>query len=189
MGEQKPVTYYNDPANQYLLSRPLETSPWKTLYHAVADILGDPDGRMIVELGCGTGRLARVLNDRGWIGYHGIDFAQGLIDQAESYCPGTLFSTADIFSELTAEALTRSDIVVAMEVLEHLDNDLEVFKYIPQGTFVVFDVPDFDCASHVRHFTNIGDVLDRYGRFFEELTVAIHRTGDGTYFIGRGMRK
>ncbi|MCK9568607.1 class I SAM-dependent methyltransferase [Candidatus Pacearchaeota archaeon] len=189
MGELKGVDYYNDPANHDLISRPLETSPWRTLYAAVADSLGEPDGRLIVELGCGTGRLARVLADRGWTGYLGIDFADRLIDQAALYAPECLFFCADIFSEFTEDALGRADVVVAMEVLEHLENDLAVFGHIVPGTFVVFDVPNFDCASHVRHFTDIGQVMERYGPLFDELRVTPHRTGDGTYWIGQGQRK
>jgi 2-polyprenyl-3-methyl-5-hydroxy-6-metoxy-1,4-benzoquinol methylase len=189
MGEFQKVDFYNDPENHVLITLPLETSPWRLLYSAVADILGHPDGRRIVELGCGTGRLARLMHDRGWRNYLGIDFAEVLVAHAIAYCPEMAFDVADIFSPYARAKIAAADIVVITEVLEHLEDDLAVFDRVHPGVFMVFSVPDFDCPSHIRHFGGVGEVMERYLRFFRELRVTPLVTGDGTYFVGSGTRK
>ncbi|MCZ7538265.1 MAG: methyltransferase domain-containing protein [Acidimicrobiia bacterium] len=59
---------------------PLEQSPWLALYEEVLRWL--PRGWPIVDLGCGTGRLARLLANHGWADYQGHDFSPMAIQTA-----------------------------------------------------------------------------------------------------------
>ena len=66
------------------------------------------------------------------------------------------------FFELAAAARSMG-LDVLLEVLEHLDDDLDALERIPPGLPVVFSVPNFWSRAHVRRFLQPRDVFDRYG--------------------------
>ncbi len=114
----------------------------------------------ILEIGCGTGQLAEYLRDEGFTGYTGFDFSGRAIEFATARVPKTFFE---------GNALDRSiyerydfDTVICLEVLEHIERDLDVLKNIPENTRIIFSVPNFDAPSHVRWFTSERQVKQRY---------------------------
>ena len=143
----------DDPRNSQWST--LQASPYRRLYEATAALV--PRGRTLVELGCGTGRVAPLLIARA-PSYIGLDFAPRLIEEARRYCPGGAFLVADLRSDPLPPAQTY----VANEVLEHLDDDIGLFDRLPRGSTVVFSVPSCDSASHVRHFPVRGQAWTRY---------------------------
>jgi trans-aconitate methyltransferase len=145
----------DDPRNSQWAA--LEANPYRPLYERTAALV--PAGTAVVEIGCGTGRLAPLLITRA-SSYVGLDFAPRLIAEARRYTPGASFLVADIRSD----PLPAGDTYVANEVLEHLDDDLGLLELIPAGATVVFSVPSFDSASHVRHFPVRGQARRRYER-------------------------
>lgn len=56
---------------------------------------------------------------------------------------------------------------VALEFLEHVEDDLGVIEAVPKGALMVFSVPTYDAAGHVRCFASPEEVVDRYGKLLE----------------------
>ena len=72
-----------------------------------------------------------------------------------------------------------------MEVLEHIERDLEIVSQVRPGTRCLCTVPNFPYVSHVRHFTSKEEVVGRYGQYFEdfEVTAIKGTSGPGIWFF------
>lgn len=150
------------------VSKPLESSPWLRLYETAADLMDQWDrATSIVDLGCGTGRFAKLIASRGFTNYWGVDFSAARIEEARRYNPELDFEVASIFDEVCRDRVQHAGACVLLEVLEHIHRDTDVFEMIRSGTSVVLSVPNFDSAVHVRWFDDAAAVWDRYGRFIE----------------------
>jgi len=152
------VEWYDSAVELALL--PLEKSPWKELYRTVVELLPvlEESGR-IVDLGCGTGRLARLLCDKGYRSYIGIDFSQVRISESARYVPDFEFVKADVFEW---KGYRLGDVILILEVLEHIIDDLGLLNGLPIGSDIVISVPNFMTKSHVRCFNSIEEVCERY---------------------------
>lgn len=186
MREAAPAEFYDrvldDPHNSQWL--PLERNPYRPLWERTAALV--PARSSVVELGCGTGRLASLLVRRART-YVGIDFAPRLIDEARRYVPRATFTVAD----LRTDPIPAADVYVANEVLEHLEDDRALIARLPTGALVVFSVPSFDSASHVRHFDARGQAAKRYADLVELDHIEYVRHGRaGRFFhLMRGRRR
>ena len=155
-----PAEWYDQALPGSRALEPLETSSALPVYEAALSLLPDLP---VVELGCGTGRFAELLRRTTRRGYLGVDFAPDVIAEAERYCPTELFTVSDIRDWEHGPNLPDVCCYVLLEVLEHLDDDLDAVGRIPAGCPVVFSVPNFWSESHVRRFPQPRDVFDRYG--------------------------
>lgn len=54
-------------------------------------------GKNVIDLGCGSGRDARVFVDHGFL-YHGIDASDGMLQMAKQAVPEATFSQMDMLS-------------------------------------------------------------------------------------------
>jgi SAM-dependent methyltransferase len=99
-----------------------------------------PGGGLLVDVGCGSGNLWRVLADRfeRYIGadvvrYHGFP-ADG------AFCPVDLDAQRVLFPDATA------DVVAAVETIEHLENPRaflrELVRLVRPGGWVVVTTPN-----------------------------------------------
>ncbi|HEX2981149.1 MAG TPA: class I SAM-dependent methyltransferase [Anaerolineaceae bacterium] len=85
----------------------------------------------ILDLGCGNGELARRLMRRGYRGFfHGLDFSEGLLDEARRSLEGTAVERARFDLANLAEPGWDSvlgplsfDAAVSFAVLHHLPGD------------------------------------------------------------------
>ena len=116
------------------------------------------DGKNIIDVGCGSGRLAHVFREKGFDGsYLGIDFSRNAID----YCKRTYpyeFKQCNIFDV----SYKNYDNIICLEVLEHINYDIKFISIIPKNKVLIFSVPSFGGISHVRHFNSIEEVKERY---------------------------
>ena len=104
--------------------------------------VGDPQGLVTVDLGCGTGRHALWLAEAG-AQVTALDFSDGMLEQARAK-PGAAqvcFLQHDLHQELPLQGDT-ADLVVSGLVLEHLSNLTSFFAEIrrvlrPDGRAVV----------------------------------------------------
>lgn|SRR3990167_3451541 len=144
--------------------------------------LTNPD---ILELGCGTGGLAHVLKDAGVTQYRGLDFSEEAVTRARQRVDADF-----VVSDLTnlAWAGWPYDAVVAIEVLEHLADDLAVVRAIRPGTHVVFSVPNLNCAGHVRWFGSPRQVADHYRGLITLQKTEIFLAGTAKWFVCHGTR-
>lgn len=178
-----PAEFYervlDDPRNSQW--RPLAGNPYQPLWEATAALV--PVGASIVELGCGTGRLAPLLRARGRT-YLGIDFAPRLIAEARRYDPASAFVVAD----LRTDPIPEAEVYVANEVLEHLDDDLGLLRRLPRHSLAIFSVPSFDSESHVRFFPERGPTRERYAAavLLDHVDYVPHGTHGRFFHLFRG---
>lgn len=137
---------------------PLEESSALPVYEAARALLPELP---IVELGCGTGRFAKMV----WSDYFlGVDFAPQVVKEAMNYCGSAgSFRVADIREWEHGPDIPEECCYVLLEVLEHLDDDRDALMRIPPGLPIVFSVPNFWSESHVRRFLQPSHVFERYG--------------------------
>ncbi len=164
--EEKYSTHYRD----------LKTFP---VFQVALSMVRDIENPKILEVGCGTGQFAQMLWDNGILCYKGVDFSEVAVGIAHGKSPQA-FEVGDI-EKCSFDGFNT---VVALEVFEHIEEDIELIKRIPEGTHVIFSVPNFNDSGHVRHFKSSSDILNRYGHLIsvENCVKFIH------WYILKGVR-
>lgn len=173
--KEKNSEFYNDV---------YRTGGWQKEYHkhytdsnnhkawgkVVSWIMEVPE-RKIIEIGCGSGQLSNMLFDNGLCDYKGIDFSSTAIALAKDRNPkyAHLFSVENAFdTDLFSGAYTT---VVILEVLEHIEDDLNLLKRIKESAQVIFSIPNFDSRAHVRWFENEEKIIQRYSEIVDILSI------------------
>jgi SAM-dependent methyltransferase len=161
-GAEQPASYFDA---IYSSSRHYreDVTPWTPLWKHLVERVGD--ARTIVDLGCGPGHLAKLLQPLPIESYVGFDFSQVAIEQALARQPDPRFRFVQ--ADLTTEPLPPADLYIACEFLEHVERDLEILEEVPAGARVLFMVPSFGDRAHVRHFANVEEAEARYDSLFE----------------------
>lgn len=189
MGSEKAQDYYNSRLGR--VTRPLEQSPWLTVYSLVADLLPKPEaGIPIADLGCGTGRLAKLLHLHGHQHYWGVDFSEARILEASSYCPELTYEVGNLFDPEIQRRFVDFKAFVITEVLEHVENDLDLLRAVPSGAQIICSVPNYDSAGHVRTFATADDATKRYSEVMtiEDVVVLPRRRAGRKIFVLNGTR-
>ena len=162
MGKKEKGPSYYDKKSEGALE-PLAMKMYGKLYRCAADFLSQvPKHNMILDLGCGVGRLARVLYEEGFKNYVGVDFSTGMITKAREQVPKFKFIVANILSDEMNDLYKDCRTFVLLEVLEHIEKDIEVLRMIPQGSLVVISLPSYSAGGHVRYFASPKKVKVRY---------------------------
>ena len=154
---------------------------YQKVYDGVLSLL-EPDDS-VLEIGCGVGVLGNQILGAG-IKYRGFDFSDVAVKKA---CDGAFlpFYEADAYDPETY--FPRDfDTVVAIEVLEHLD-DLRVLKLLPEGVTIIFSVPDFTYNTHVRFFESEFDVRERYAPYLDFAGTHTYDLDGPKIFLGVGV--
>lgn len=161
MGVEKGPEYYDN--NVTRVNLPLEESPWEELYKMAASLLPPPkDCPTVVDMGCGTGRFAKLLCNKGYTKYWGIDFSRVRISEARRYVPNFEFSVADLFDKWVRGKLYKFNLFILLEVLEHVNDDRKLLSILPSDSHVILSVPNYDSEGHVRFFENADETIRRY---------------------------
>lgn len=142
----------------------------------------------ILDIGCGPGQFAEYLiKEEPTINYTGIDFSRVAIQTAKKRCPSASFIQTDASA---TEILGNSefDVVLIMEVLEHMHGDIDLLKKLPSGTHIIATVPNFDSFGHVRFFSGCDEVRQRYEVLISNANVmAITLSGHSKLFLLYGI--
>jgi hypothetical protein len=120
----------------------------------------------------------------------GFDFAEKRVDAARRLCPDIRFEVADAFTTPLFDEVPY-DTVISTEFLEHVNDDIGVIGRIRAGARLIGTVPNYPYVSHVRHFSSADKVLERYGEFFDDLTVfpVVRNRAGKTLFIVDGVKR
>lgn len=120
----------------------------------------------IIDLGCGIGAFAKFLDNLGYKKYIGIDFSEKSIIRAKERFPDYEFICGNLKIILTDKICKKmmkdGKVFVCFEVLEHIENDKEIIKLLPDNSLLIFSVPNISGHGHVRWFNNMQEVEDRY---------------------------
>ena len=151
-----------------------------------ADILdgaGLREGMRVVDLGCGCGRLASALHERGMVSYVGIDIIQALLDYAKTKAPTYTFLNHRALS--IPQDNESTDMVSAFSLFTHLLQP-ETYIYLEEsvrilkrGGKVVFSFLEFAEPTHWKIFEATRDVIrtsnggDHLNAFLERGTIEI----------------
>ena len=143
-----------------------ELSEYQTsLYNNILNMVKKyPKDIRICELGCGSGQMANMLFDNGYINYIGIDFSSEAIVLAKKANPmyKEKFICSDIFSNTTINHFSKDTLFLCFEVLEHMEKDCKLFEMLPREANIVFSVPSFKSFNHLRTFNTVDDIKERY---------------------------
>lgn len=180
-----------------LVKLPLEDSPWLVLYaHALTFLPSPTSNPRIVDLGCGTGRFAKLLHTCRYQEYLGIDFSPVRIEMAREYVPDFRFEVGNFFDSKFSTIFSEFNEFIILEVLEHINNDLHLISLIPKGSHLVASVPSFsgDGSGHVRCFKYISQLRGRYSKLIniaaiKDIPIESNRLGIKRFFLFRGVRK
>ena len=170
MGTEKSADYYDELLQSKTYTGPYLNHPlYKAgVYNEITEYLDvniDKKKDGILEISCGTGQFAEYLKELGFDKYHGVDFSEKAIELARKRVEKLKrrFHVANILEE--AAYKYKKEVVIAMEVLEHIKDDHKVFENLPSGTVIIFSVPSFDDPAHVRHFNTWESVCYRYSKY------------------------
>jgi len=144
----------------------------------------------ILDVGCGPGQFASLIDDSGFTGYTGIDFSRTATDMARQRAPRFQFRTGDVRDPAVYAGL-EFDAIVCTEVLEHVLDDFAVIACFPAGTRCLMTFPNFPWRSHVRYFETAESVSARYGAFFDGMSVTrLKGAGNATnqFYLLDGIR-
>ncbi|MHC4643890.1 MAG: class I SAM-dependent methyltransferase [Planctomycetota bacterium] len=178
---------------------------WPYRTQRVVDLIRPDD--VITELGCGFGILPAIAWHSGHRGsYLGIDFCQEALDcaalgnrghahQSAEFIHGTLDDpdgrriVREFFLDI--DTVGGSPVCVCCETLEHLENDVELIKAIPAGTFCIFTVPKFWAKSHLRRFQTPKEAQQRYGHLIhgQFRPMSFYKTPGSGWILIWGYRK
>jgi SAM-dependent methyltransferase len=165
--------------------RPYLDSHYYPLYKRVLDEVLRLGGHRVLDVGCGSGSFAQLLMDRSNLDYLGFDFSEVAIRKArERTGQPDRFFVAKVGD--AAPLRREHDTIVCLEVLEHIENDLEVVQNWKPGVLCVCSVPNFDQPDHVRFFRDEGEVARRYGHLIDFATI---RRVARALVRGRGWRE
>lgn len=169
-------------------SAPAEQSHYFEFWQAAAAVIAASGARRLLDVGCGPGQFAEyILRAVPGVSYTGVDFSAVAIALAKARAPTATFIQADLMTDNEINDL-EYDLVVAMEVLEHIDGDLELLARLRPGARFVASVPNFDSFGHVRFFRGADAVRDRYAERVRDLEVTpFNLAPNSTLFLMSGV--
>jgi glycosyltransferase involved in cell wall biosynthesis len=141
---EKKQEYYNN-----LYSTQNDFSRYEAIYSKVGKLA---NGKTL-DIGCGQAVLKDYIKD-----YHGFDFSKKAIEKA---------NTPRVWvGDLYSEDLQGYDTYVMLEVLEHIEGDIQLLERLPKGKSVIFSVPSFADPSHLRTYDE-STIRGRYGNLVD----------------------
>jgi SAM-dependent methyltransferase len=142
-----------------------EKSPYRPLFSEIVAEARRHGLTDILEVGCGSGTLARMLIEGGVKTYAGFDIAAEGVRKAKLRTPALNVDVGDATDP--AQYARPYGAIVCAEVLEHIEDDLKVMALWRTGTPLICSVPNFDYDTHVRFFRHESEVYARYGKLVD----------------------
>lgn len=116
--------------------------------------LGLEDGQSLVDIGCGSGRLATQLVPMANLRYLGTDVVQPLLDLASRLCGRSDWRFERVDTTAIPQADASAEMVCSFSVFTHLLHE-ETFKYLREamrvlkpGGLLVFSFIEFRIPCH-----------------------------------------
>jgi len=78
------------------------------------------EGKNVLDVGCGIGFYAGILQEQKVASYRGLDITNALFPKLEERFPGFVFNQVDVS---TAEIEGEHDVVIMIDVTQHITNE------------------------------------------------------------------
>lgn len=150
-GTEKSADYYDD-----IYSGEYDTKRFQPIYKAVVKSISR-NGIKVLELGCGTGDLAVMIEKIGKP-YSGFDFSRQAVKIAKKNGAKNVFR-GNIYDPIRYTGDYNT--VIGLEVFEHID-DIDALALIPTGKKVILSVPNFPDVSHKRIYEGPDQIAFRW---------------------------
>lgn len=139
-----------------------EDSIYLPLWKSVINQLKTNGVQRVIDIGCGPGQFAEYLsNQMPGIEYLGLDFSETAISSARKRCPHLNFKKEDVRMHMLGFNEDKCAYIM-LEVLEHIDKDIELLNIFPEDSLIIYSLPNFDSFGHVRFYPDIEDIEERY---------------------------
>ncbi len=120
-------------------------------------------GKRVLELGCGTGKHARLLNDKGFQ-VTGVDLSATMLDVAREKSGDEISFFCGDLRNFSLNIEDKFDVVIAMfDVVSYLPTNADIKKmlnnislYLKKGGILIFDAWYGPAVLHLRPYTRIG---------------------------------
>lgn len=188
-------TAHDEQGHEYydaIFARGYVTRGYYPLYEQVLRMIEQPGPpRGVLEIGCGVGDLGRMIVERGYP-YRGFDFSPVAVECSRKLCPEGKFVTGDAYNS-SAYLPHDYDTVVALEVLEHLD-DIRIIENIPAGVRLIASVPDYDDVAHLRLYQDPHrDIVERFRPLLKVTNIVllsrqVSKSDARTIYVLEGLR-
>lgn len=115
----------------------------KYMLNLFKDGLGDLNGKIILDFGCGIGRLSKVLLEKFDCHVLGVDISSSMRKLSLEYVRDDRFSVLsyELFCKLVREGKLKVDIGLAVYVLQHVydpEHDIEILgKALREKIFIL----------------------------------------------------
>lgn len=166
-----------------------DIEPYYPTWKFASDYIKSKSISKVIDLGCGVGHFASLFSQEDKIIYFGYDFSTEAIKQAtkrNESNPLSFFYTTDLKSHYINKG--SNTIYTAFEFLEHISFDLDIMKNLLPGDEILFSVPNYDSAGHVRFFEDFDSIVERYGSILSlELIHELNTTKERKIFFCRGI--
>ena len=143
-------------------------------------------GAAVLDVGCGTGALLKLLSGVCEINGYGIDIAEKMIEEAKKKCPQMSFQIARCDSLPFAD--NTFDIIIACMAYHHYDNKdgfaKETARVLKSGGVLYIADPRFPWMIR-KTMNSILRLIRIIGEFYTPQETEARFTGAG--FIGKGV--
>lgn len=152
-------------SNKYETRNPIARAAIAQLLNTIAKLVADCNPSSILEVGCGEGKVTRLLLETTEAAVHATDLSSTLVEEVRRDLAGSprlTLEQANIYD--LDDPRFRSDLVVCCEVLEHLERPAEGLRRLAENCreFAVLSVPrepNFRILNFLRgqHFSALGN--------------------------------
>lgn len=196
MGKELDKDYYDKVFekgghNQLYFKKAEDIKEYYTSWKMAYDFIIKNKINKIVDLGCGPGHFPSLFKDSDNINYDGYDFSEVAINQAKKLIGEKNNKVNFYIKDLKEISFNdNQNFFVSFEFLEHISFDLEILNKLKPKSQIIFSVPSYDSAGHVRYFLNESEVENRYGRILNlNIISKINNGPNHKIFLYHGIKK
>lgn len=126
--------------NKYKSKNPIEVLLMKNFHNTLFQLISVVKPKNLYEIGCGEGYIAKSLIAKNY-NITGSDISKTCIEKANKEV-GPFFEVKSVY-DLKNKDINNSDLIICLEVLEHLEHPMEALSVIKKLNVrnIIFSVP------------------------------------------------